>query len=1005
MNAWPIGIFAALLLPLAATAAPRTRIHQGYVIREWSTEDGLIDNDVHSLGQDRDGFLWIGTTAGLMRFDGVEFKPWPLLPGQESAKSTVWSLLPLPAGGMLVCGDEPGRGIFRLPGNLLPAPVERLPGSPELLFRSLHLDRNQVVWASRWDEAWMRCEGGQTEVVGEMGKGTTSLPSSFASTVDGGVFIGRGKGVEEWSREQGLRSLPGLPSGPVTFCAAREGGLWVADASALYRWRDEKAERVARIEGNPLDPPPFTMLETAAGEVWIATKSTGLRCWRADRLISVNIPHPVVRCLQEDDEGNLWAGTAGGGLCQLRKTAFDRAGENAADTIGSFCQDARGVRWIVNSIGIWHLMGKHAVPAFPADTVPHEAQAVCPDLDGNVWIGTSSGLYLCRAESPEVPEPFRAAPVPPASTLALFCDRDGGMWAGFVSGPVLRLGRGGSESFGPEQGYHGTYAQAFGQDRKGNVWIGTRSGEVYRFAQGRFQLVDPGLAQPLRGVLSIHGDEEGNVWIGTAGQGLLVHRHDRFILLGRENGLPDAHLPQLLDDGLGHLWFGTSRMIFSAAKADLLACVDGVRRTTPTTTYGSDDGVSLFYAAGQRQPCAWKTQDGRLNFLGRKGLVVHEPSPAKPARPAPGVFIDGVWLDEQEVASAGPLEVPAHVQSVRIHFTVPSLRHSNEIRFRYRLKGADAEWTDNSSQRFVIYPRPAPGRHRFEVAAANARSGWQAVPGTLVFHVHPFWWERTSLRVAGALVAALGLGLAVRAGTQRRLRARMLAIDQENRVEQERARIARDLHDGLGAGLTEAGLLAAELRQDAAQGVDTRPQTVQLGDRIHALARELDEAVWAVSPRHDNLKSLCGYLCDYALEHFRHSPVRCLLEVDGHFPDASIAPHVRHQLFMVVKESLNNVIKHARATNARLSIRILGRTLHIRISDDGVSFDPSAGDHSRRSGFKNMKERMEEVGGAWSFEAQPGHGTTVRITLPLQMRSGPPARPGNMNLEAGSPAG
>ena len=578
------------------------------------------------------------------------------------------------------------------------------------------------------------------------------------------------------------------------------------------------------------------------------------------------------------------------------------------------------------------------------------------------------------------------------------------MWAGFASGPVLRLKRGGCESFGPEQGYHGTHAQAFGQDRQGNVWIGTRSGEVYRYAQGRFQLVDPGLEEPLRGVLSILGDEEGNVWIGTAGQGLLVHRHNRFILLGRENGLPDAHLPQMLDDGLGRLWFGTSRMIFSAAAADLLACVDGVRRTTPTTTYGSDDGVSLFYAAGQRQPCVWKTQDGRLNFLGRKGLVVHEPSPSKPTRPPPGVFIDGVWLDEKEVVSTGPLDVSAHIQSIRIHFTVPSLRHSNEIRFRYRLKGADAEWTDNSSQRFVIYPRPVPGRHRFEVAAANDREGWQAVQAALIIHVHPFWWERTSLRVAGALVAALALGLVVRSGTQRRLRTRMLAIDQENRVEQERARIARDLHDGLGAGLTEAGLLAAELRQDAAQGVDTSPQTLQLGERIHTLARELDEAVWAVSPRHDNLKSLCGYLCDYALEHFRHSTIRCLLEVDGVFPDISIAPHVRHQLFMVVKESLNNVVKHSRAANVGLSIRMLGRTLHIRISDDGVSFDPSTESRTTRSGFINMRERMEEIGGQWFVEAQPGHGTTVRLTLPLSAR--PVAAAGNnMNLEAGPPAG
>ncbi|MFO1523217.1 MAG: two-component regulator propeller domain-containing protein, partial [Kiritimatiellia bacterium] len=180
MNRTALLFLACLLLARAVPAEPRTRIHQGYVITEWAVEDGLLDNDVQSLCQDRDGFVWIGTHRGLMRFDGEDFKPWPLMTGRQSLKRSVWSLLALPEGGLALAGDEPGRGVFLLSDNLRAAPVQRLPGTPSLLFRSLFHGRDRTIWAARWDSAWMRVGDGQVDYLAEMGREANTWPCSLA---------------------------------------------------------------------------------------------------------------------------------------------------------------------------------------------------------------------------------------------------------------------------------------------------------------------------------------------------------------------------------------------------------------------------------------------------------------------------------------------------------------------------------------------------------------------------------------------------------------------------------------------------------------------------------------------------------------------------------------------------------------------------------------------------------------------------------------------------------
>jgi signal transduction histidine kinase len=778
-----------------------------------------------------------------------------------------------------------------------------------------------------------------------------------------------------------------LPGGPVTICRASTGGLWVASGSKLWHWRDGGLQELGTTVPDGGEWPPSCMLETRDGKVWLATRTEGLMFHAQGKLVPLGTSHKMLNCLLEDEEGNLWAGTAGGGLNCLRRARFEVAAANATDTVGSICEDAAQRQWLANSLGVWRIERGEAVPAFPKGTRPDDGQAVCPDKDGNVWIGTNDGIFLCKPGENQPPHWLDASKG--MDVNALYCARDGSMWAGCRIGPLLRFNGGEVRQYGKEQGYGDSVAQAFGEDAAGNLWVGTRRGMLFSMsADGQFHSVTfpHGAIRP--GILCIHGDKQNNLWAGTSGQGLLVLRNGRFSLLGSEHGLPDTMISQLLEDEFGMLWVGSSRALFRVNKQDLLDCADGKRATVLPAIFGSRDGINGFYANGQRQPCAWKSGNGNLWFVGRKGVITAQPwQEEPPARPAT-VLIDATQVDGKQIRMPADLLVPPGAGPVRIDYTVPTFAYAQNLHFHYRLAGQDNRWTEAGEQRFAVFSGLSPGKYVFEVSAENPKTGWKINPASLRVTVLPQWWERSSVQIAGILAAALLLAALVRAAVLRRMRQRMLVMEQAQRVEKERARIARDLHDGLGAGLTEAGLFAAEMRQDAAEGKSVADAPIHLGERIHKLARELDAAVWAVSPRHDNLDSLGHYLCEFTLEHFKHSAIRSRIDADDALPHLPVEPSVRHHLFMAAKEALNNVLKHSRATDVRLGIHLADGRLLVSVSDNGGAFDPDAAGKSGRSGLRHMHERMAEIGGGCTIESGAG-GTTVRLTVPLACLSKP----------------
>jgi signal transduction histidine kinase len=443
--------------------------------------------------------------------------------------------------------------------------------------------------------------------------------------------------------------------------------------------------------------------------------------------------------------------------------------------------------------------------------------------------------------------------------------------------------------------------------------------------------------------------------------------------------MPDTVISQILADEFGFIWFGSRRGLFKVRRQDLIACARGERAAIAPIVYGREDGLWGASAVGGHQPAAWKTTEGRLWFTTTSGFVTVDPAPLDSAAPPPRVQLERPLVDGRKLHDGQ--EVPSAARRFDFHFTAPVFVAPDSVRYRFRLDGYDSEWSEPTSQRFATYLHLPPGQYRFRVAVRGNDGSWSPAVGSLAFRVVPAWWETKPMRFAQGFAGAAVLGGLVYYGARIRLKRRLRELEQSHRIATERERISRDLHDNLGAGLTHVGMLAEQLAEDCREGDEQlRARAARLTARVQAVACDLDAVVWVVSPSHDRLPALSAYLCEYALEFFRDTAVRCRVERSADIPDAPISPEVRHHLFSSAKEAMNNALKHAQATEVVLTMRVAEGKFVIDIADNGVGFDVTAG-NPMRHGLRNLRSRVAEAGGSLTITSSPS-GTTVNLAIP-----------------------
>lgn len=1018
----------------------------GHLINVWTAEDGLRSSSVTAVAQTLDGHLWVGTYNGLARFDGVNFTVFDPATTPElrharvrhlhvDAEGTLWVSL---HDGSLSAWRQ-GRFTLEWEGTGLAdsAPVV-IPGRgspPKFLLRNgrLLLPRNGasgagwtavappgatagsialkdwdgVVWLRTRDHKLWRLTGGQFDAMPVNLAGNAVINGLTLDrlgrvwlSADGGLWMWNGTAMEDHTPTNG---------GPVgrvqRLLFLRNGDKWVLADDRLRRARNREWLAEAADARGPYENwfGRLDLHEDARGNVWLSHYGRGLAKIAPDgatRWYSETEPFPGRRvdCLYEDREGNLWAGVDRGGLVRLRERQFfviDPGSRVGGRTAAAVTEDHAGRLWLGTYGAGLHQWDGQAWRRFFA---PDEEErgfvfSVAVDAAGRVWASAGEEeLFVLRDGRFE-----RFSPAV-RGVKALLGARDGILWVGCKTG-LGYLDNGVFRLFSPANGVPRVEIRALAEDRDGTIWAGGGDGIIYRVRNRQGEALTPPGASSAQPVWSLLADEDGTLWAGTFRGGLLRYAGGAFTRITTAHGLPDDVISQLLDDGSGNLWIGSQRGIFRVAKAELHALAAGAQRTVTSAAFGRYDGLPSLESSSGYQPASWRARDGRLLFSTLKGLVAVRPESVALQPPPPPVVIETLVVDGRAYPIAGAasywlgdgepprLVIPPGRRQLEFYYAGVSLLSPDRVRFRHRLAGLEREWTEAGPQRTALYSLLRPGDYTFEVIAGNGDGVWTPRPARVAVRLLPHFYE-TRWFLALAVLGVVGsVAAGVRHRYIRRMRLEIERVERQRAVERDRTRIARDIHDDLGAGLTHIALLSEMTRPSAPPEV--RSQLAQITEVARELAGNMDEIVWAVSPENDTLDGLVTYISKFTQDYLRAAGLRSRLAVPARAPAVHLGAETRHNLFLAVREALHNVVQHAQATEVELRLETRTNDFQIILEDNGrglaapAATEPRHGRIATGHGLANLHQRLELAGGRCMVVERPGGGTRVEMTVPM----------------------
>ncbi len=993
-----------LLLSTGARADDFGAEMRDFTVRTWSKADGLPNGSVSVILQTEDGYIWVGTAAGLARFDGLKFTH-IALPSGVSASHPAITALCEDARGALWIGTE-SSGLFRWQDER----VEHFGAADGLLdnaVTSLTLDSAGCLWIGT-RHGVNRLQGSSFDAF------TTreGLPDNSVSSVhaarSGTVWITTAGGMCRYidghiSRFEFPTTGKERQEGFLGAYEDRRGNLWAFYATYLINLTKGNQ----RINYFPGEKSAMTriwsMCEGRSGRLWIGASGRGVFALDGAKFqpVTLNEGHwpNDVRTICEDREGDLWLGISDGVLAQLRPQRFALlTGAHGLPAGGATCltADSTGRVYIGMDAG-----GLYASTADRFERVLDDAMnlaqelvaSVCASSDSSIWIGTvGNGLY--HIKDGHSVNYSTANGLSDDCVLAVCADAEGAVWAGTRAGMLHLFHDSKMSTYSAPEGLPGSAVTAILCRTEGEVWVGTESGALLRgdrlFHGVTVQRLDPRFNG--KAILGICESADHAVWFGTAGGGLGCMRGDRCLAWDMRDGLLDNSVSAVVADSENNIWLSLSRGLCRIDSNSVAMAFAGSGALKPKLLFETEPGPDR--ALSLSGPQAVRSSEGRLWFATAGGMVGIDTHGWEGAVPAPQVHIDSIFINNEKApfemnghAKEIPIKFPARLQSLEIQVAGLSFEAPEKIRFRHKLDNFDADWVDTGPDRRISYGRLPSGNYTFHVTACNGEGVWNESGASLAFVIPTPLWRAPWVLTLAALAAAGAAAGAVRYVTHRRLITQLAGMEQQQAMERERMRIARNMHDEIGSKLTKISFLSERLK------VESKP-TGPAGDQINSIAttsrdllKALDEMVWVVNPRNDTLEHLASYLSQYATEYFQDTPIECDVRVQSDFPSLNMSAEYRHNVFLAFEESLSNVLKHARATRVEVHIQVEQGALKVRVSDNGVGFSTdSRNGHTvgvGRNGLTNMKQHLLDVRGACVIQSAPGQGTIVELKMGL----------------------
>jgi len=1033
--------WCGILLGVPDLCAGQTRpVSDDYFIKTWDTEENLSGSTVTAITQTPDGYLWVGTYEGLTRFDGVSSVTFDSLNTPALSHSRIQGLY-LDARGTLWINTYRGGltsyqdGVFRrewpdqafsdyhttmvsstraqvtfvtqfgdvlqrsLPGTnwtTMPHPVIARP-----IFQCV--DRHGTLWFLSRDGRILRVLGGRFEELPNDGGLAGKRVTTLASDPVGNIWAGAEDEIALWDGQHFEDMTPtNLASGeklePETIFPTSSGALWILANDRLREeigrrwvaeavdWRGLLGSASARAMGAH---------EDQAGGVWFNHYGNGVFYISPDgrfQRFTANdgLPSNRVGAWFQDRDDGIWMGMDRGGLVRLSQRRFQVIGprEGLPEWPAlSVCQDTNNTVWIGTSGGGLSCYKDGTLNSYTVGSAVSEnfVFSIFPQNNGSLWLSAGDGEDLFQFHNNQM----QRSPWGVHGVKSLLVDQAGRLWAGtkLNVGWYTATNR---QIFGLNEGVNESPVRTLAEGPDGAVWAGSDDGTLYRCGVTNVQAFRPDDALGSRPIWCLLADPDGTIWAGTFRGGLLRFKDGKFTRFTTKQGLPDV-ITQILEDQLGRLWLGTHQGICCIDESALEACAEGKADTVDVIRHLT--GLPTLECSDGYQPSCWNASDGKLWFTTAKGAISVDPAEMTSYSLPPPVVIENLLVDGQSTSLAGgQVIIPPGHEQYEFHFTAVNFDAPDQSRFRYRIDGLDKDWVEADTRRIANYGHLPPNRYHFQVIACNSDGVWNRVGASVDFTVLPYFYQTRWFLIFVSVLVLSSVVFVVRAIATRKYRQALARLAQQHAIERDRARIAKDIHDDIGAGLTQITLLSELGRREPDHA---SAQLGRISDAARDMTRAMDEIVWAIDPQRDTLASLMDYISAYAEDFLRTAGLRCRMDFPAALPAMPIDAELRYNLFLALKETLNNIVKHAQATEVRLHLNLDPKSFTLVVQDNGHGFQAngkaaaSMDRHNSGLGLSNLKKRLESIGGQCVMQSSPGEGTRIEMTVNLNGGTSP----------------
>ena len=968
-----------------------------YAHTAWKVSEGFSKGTIYSIAQTPDGYLWLGTDFGLLRFDGVRATPWQPPGDQHLPSSTVWSLLAA-RDGTLWIGTENGLASWK--GGKL-TPYAELAG--QYIYELLE-DREGTVWvaggANPPPGKLCAIQNGSVQCFGTDGALGIAVVGLYEDS-KGNLWAGVKNGLWRWKPgSPKFYPLPGEDYGIQAIGEDADGTLLVGLKGGIYRFVDGKTE-VYPFPGTVRQFKAQRLLRDRDGGLWIGTYDRGLvhvHQGRTDVFAASDglSGEAVSHYLFEDREGSIWVATVNG-LDRFRAATTTRLKQDLSDAlVGSVLAARDGSVWLSTLKGLEHWNNGHITTYSKREGKlnGHGPNSLFQDSRGRIWDSTLGGVGYLENDR------FVSVSGVPGGAAGIAEDTAGNVWIANQDFGLFQLLRGSvvQRILWAKLG-HKDFAYALAADPlQGGLWLGFFQGGITYFKDGQvrasYSAVD-GLGEGI--VNGLRLDRDGTLWAATEG-GLSRLKNGRVATLTSKSGLPCDGVNWVMEDDAHFFWLNTPCGLVRIVRSELdawAAAVDkdkDTKRTIQATVFDSSDGVRLDAGPGAFTPHVTKSSDGKLWFTNLDGVGVVDPRHLPFNKLPPPVHIEHVtadgktyWQNLSGDASSSRPRLPPLVRDVTIDYTALSFVAPEKVLFRYKLEGLDRDWQDVGNRRQAFYTNLSPGNYRFRVAACNNSGLWNEAGDTLDFSIAPAYYQ-TNWFLALCAAAFLGLLYALYELRLRQL-TREFTMGLEARVS-ERTRIARELHDTLLQSLhglmfqfqavrnllplrTEMAIQVLDVAISRTEQAITEGRDAIQDIRSNTVAQsDLPELLTATG------SELAG------LQKINDNSPTFAMTVEGE--RKRLSPIIQEEVYQVARELFRNAFRHAEARRIEADIRYDDRVLRLRIRDNGKGIDLKVLQQGGNGhwGLRGARERAERIGAQLDFWSEAGAGTEVQLTVP-----------------------